>query len=438
MIDSQSGNRLVLPALRAFMGDWVYYITTMKMRDVAERVSEVKYIHDSDSMNDFIQRQLVSKHFEKIKLFLLNQPQRFFNTIVIGVYGGSPNWYELSVSSSEHLDQDDIPDEIEGVLGILVLSGEEDLFAIDGQHRVVGIKQALQESATLGNEEISAIFVPHSNDPLGMERTRRLFTRLNRYAKPVSALSKIALDEDDVIAIVTRRLLDQHEMLIDRVDTTAAGTNLKVSDTRHLTTAVALYKSLFDFLKMSEKELQDLYDDFGVNYFSGELVWNDFLSSRPDDQIVEWFYQKASDLYSALLESIPELREFTESDDENAALAYRNRETGGHLLFRPIGLQIILGVVRDLTKTGAVSSISEAIQRIAKLPLQLAEEPWVNLLWNIKARRMITTSENKKAASKLLFHLAGGDLSRIKSTPSALKTELAGLLATDETQIDFI
>jgi len=438
MTDTQPKNRLVLPALRAYMGDWIYYITTMKMRDVAERVSEVKHIHESDSLNDFIQRQLVSKHAEKIKQFLLHQPQRFFNTIVIGVYGGSPNWFELSISASEDLDEDDIPDDMEGILGILVLNGEEDLFAIDGQHRVVGIKQAVAESETLGNEEISAIFVPHSNDPIGMERTRRLFTRLNRYAKAVSPLSKIALDEDDVIAIVTRRLLDKHPMLIDKVDTTASGVNLNAANTKHLTTAVALYKSLNEFLHMSEEELKSLYDSLETSKTNVEFVWNEFVSTRPDDQVIEWFYQRSSDLYSALLAYIPELREFTDSEEENAAFKYRNREIGGHLLFRPVGLFMILRVIRELQKTGTASSINDAAEKISKVSFQLSDIPWSNLLWNVKAKRMITGPENTKAAYQLLFHLAGGDLKKIGSSYSALKTELAGLLSTEESKITFI
>ena len=96
--------------------------------------------------------------------------------------------------------------------GVLRLDGTQTLFAIDGQHRVEGIKQALEDNSELGREEVSVIFVAHRNDSDGMERTRRLFTTLNRYAKPVSKSEIVALDEDDIVAITTRELVEKHPL----------------------------------------------------------------------------------------------------------------------------------------------------------------------------------------------------------------------------------
>ena len=124
----------------------------------------------------------------------------------LGFYGGSPDWYELDIRTNHLFDAEALPRELDGVLGFLRLDGTETLFAIDGQHRVEGIKQALQENAELKREEVSIIFVAHRNDPSGMERTRRLFTTLNRYAKPVSKSEIVALDEDDILAIITREI----------------------------------------------------------------------------------------------------------------------------------------------------------------------------------------------------------------------------------------
>ena len=45
-----------------------------------------------------------------------------------------------------------------------------------------------------------------------MQRVRRLFSTLNRYAKPVSMRDIIALDEDDIIAIASRELIDNHPL----------------------------------------------------------------------------------------------------------------------------------------------------------------------------------------------------------------------------------
>ena len=54
-----------------------------------------------------------------------------------------------SVLSSEGL-----PRYVEGALGLLVLEGTERLFAIDGQHRVVGIREAVESDPDIGKEEM--------------------------------------------------------------------------------------------------------------------------------------------------------------------------------------------------------------------------------------------------------------------------------------------
>ena len=50
-------------------------------------------------------------------------------------------------------------------------------------------------------DEVSVIFVAHEATSQGLERTRRLFTTLNKTDRPVSKGDIIALDEDDVVAI---------------------------------------------------------------------------------------------------------------------------------------------------------------------------------------------------------------------------------------------
>ena len=183
---------LTIPALRAHMGDWVYYVTFLRMKQIAERISIAQEIHSSTVLKNMIQAQIVNRS-KQISDYLLNQPQRFFNALIVGVYGGSPKWYELSIDTNLHFDAESLPRNLEGTLGILRLDGTQTFFAIDGQHRVAGITQALQKNAELKREEVSVIFVAHRKDEDGMERTRRLFSTLNRYAKPVSKSEIIAL-----------------------------------------------------------------------------------------------------------------------------------------------------------------------------------------------------------------------------------------------------
>lgn len=102
----------------------------------------------------------------------------------MGTYGGSPTWYELAIKNDDD-ELESRPDYIEGTIGILKLNGSEVLFAIDGQHRVAGIIEAVDSKTELGDEEVCVIFLKgvtgehRMDDPEGFERTRRLFTKLN-------------------------------------------------------------------------------------------------------------------------------------------------------------------------------------------------------------------------------------------------------------------
>lgn len=80
---------LHLPTLRGRMGDWIYYVTILKFEDVAERVSMAFEIHKSRKLSEWIQRQLTNRTSD-ITAYLESQEQRFFNSLILGIYGGSP------------------------------------------------------------------------------------------------------------------------------------------------------------------------------------------------------------------------------------------------------------------------------------------------------------------------------------------------------------
>jgi len=405
-----------IPSLRARMGDWVYYIGLLRMEDIAERISIAEEIHSSKSLRDLLQRQLTDRSAE-ISKYLLSQQQRFFNAIVVGTYGGNPKWGELTISDKELIME--LPDYLEGTLGILTLEGTEKLFAIDGQHRVSGIRQAVEDDPLLLEEEVCVIFVSsvsqeyRSKDPEGFRRTRRLFSTLNRYAKPVGKKEIIALDEDDAIAIITRWLVEENPLFQDKISLKQTK-NIPVSDKTSFTSIVALYDVLDIYLK--------------------EKGWKYFKRFRPPEDRLKELYKKSSDLWKTLVGNFRCLKELQESSPaDELAGKYRNRN-GGHLLFRPIGLLILVKVLRQQIDSGL--ALDKAAKKLSKVPMEISENPWAGLLWDVKNRRMITAGENQKAAVRLLFYSVGGKLSALKSSKEELIKELSGLLNKEEDEIE--
>ena len=409
MPDQPQFEPLRVPGLRAHMGDWIYYITFLKLRDIAERISYVRDIHPSRVLEDLIQRELdESKHSWSIKQYLLHQSQRFFNGLVIGVYGGAPSWTELAISDVGDAILQPLPPYIRGALGVLTLSGAEQLFAIDGQHRVAGIKKALEVRKALGNEEICALFLAHQNDRQGIQRTRRLFTTLNRYAKPVSKMETIALDEDDVVAIVTRRLVEEHPLFRERVSR-QKGKAISKSDRRNVTSIVSLYDSLDIFFRTRPPR-----------------VWREVRKIRPSDAKIREYYKRAAKLWDTLTERVPELGIVAKSQpDEEFVGRYRNR-SGGHLAFRPVGLEMIVWTIRAFLDQG--KPFGKVTKAIARVPMNLAESPWAGLLWDPVNRRMTVAGENQRVARRLMFEGLGGDLKLVRTSRKQLREEWSGIV----------
>ena len=381
---------ILLPALRATMGDWIYYISAMSMNDVASRVSVVDDIHSSQSLKEWLQRGLTSNSM-KITEYLITQQQRLFNAIVVGTYGGSPEWHDISVAGQG---ASGTLDDVEGRMGLLELRGDEKLFAIDGQHRVAGIKEAIRREPALKEEMVCTIFVKgvianeRESDPEGYQRTRRLFSTLNRYAKAVRKRDIIALDEDDVIAIVTRRLLEEHPLLVDKVEM-GTSNSIRVTDEVHLTTLVTLY------------------DVMDVVLRDRRRGWNDHKRWRPQEVDVEKFYRRAEEYWGALCRVFVSLREFRDSRPENKVAGKYRTQRGGNLLFRPVGMMLIGRVVVDLCSSEHMS-LDEAIAAVGQTPTNVAEPPWVGLLMGRYQQAHVDNKGKSESCSAVALSRARG------------------------------
>ena len=399
-------NELFLPALRAKMGDWTYYITSMTLAELVERVDTASVVHQSDTLDELIQRSLTPRA-RHIADYLISQPQRLFGTLVVGVYGGEPEWIEVAIHEPSR-PWPDSDERLDGTIGLLRLSGSEELFALDGQHRVVGTRRALKADPSLGDEEVAVIFVGHSTDQAGLERTRRLFSTLNRYAKPVSKGEIIALDEDDAAAIVTRRLVAGHPLFKDRV---AVGKTkaIHVSDGINFTSIIALYDCVGMIIRMWPQ-------------------WNkNYKKIRPSEATLNDLTHYCERYWNLVVGTHEALQVYIRTPKKaNPALAYRDRR-GGHLLFRPIGILAHTSTAMSLcTREGA--DLPTAIRHLAEVPMELNQSPWLELLWDSQNERMITSPEAQRVARWLMYYAVGGRLEYLRTDENQLRQELAGLL----------
>ena len=382
---------IVLPALRGVMGDWVYYCCLMNLGELSSRVQYAEEIHNNKALSDMIQRQLKKGRSAEIAAYLKNQPERFFNSLVIATYGGQPNWHELSNvrSKADHEDLKELQEDTIASVGFLTLRGDENLFALDGQHRLAGIKKAVKEGLDDDPyDDVSVIFVEHEKSSHGLERTRRLFTTLNKTARPVSKGDIIALDEDDVMAICVRRLIERTELFSGRNIAAVASNNMPVSNTTSLTTIGNLYDVLTILFTNARSSLQARRPNL--------------QRIRPSDEKLDEYFIFAQDLFTHLRGSFEELETFFSAQDTISVVQEYRGAHGGKALFRPLGLELFTRIIARLTKD---MSLEKAVEMAALLPRNLDQPPLEWLMWDSNKNTII--NGHKVTLREVLLYMLG-------------------------------
>ena len=369
--------KLYLPSLRGIIGDWVYYPTLMKLKDIAERVKIAEEIYQSKILSEMVQSVIKRKRGKEIRDYLIKQEQRFFNSLIVAVYDGDPTWYNLThiksnnrFESTNQLNVEEIPEDVVAGIGILSLNGEEKLFTLDGQHRLIGIKEAVAESPHLGEDELSIIFIAHRTDLDGMERTRRLFTALNKNAVRVSKGEIIALDEDDTIAITVRRLVTENPMFMEDRILNNTTDNVPRSNKTCLTTIGNLY----DLLEILFTKVYVLSEKKTFKDRKDELT-----KMRQPDHILDEYHQNACDYFKRLTNSFSALQEFVNTPDNPTVVKKYRHPEGGSVLFRPIGLKVLTEIIAELARK---YPLSKCFKMISKLPTDLTEIPYNGIIWH--------------------------------------------------------
>ncbi|MBV6863107.1 MULTISPECIES: DGQHR domain-containing protein [Xanthomonas] len=378
---------LFVPALRAAFGDWIYYSCVMPLGELAARVSYAEEIHEDKALSGLIQRSLEGTRATHISEYLEKTEQRFFNSLVVATYGERPKWLEVGNFNEQSEDRilDRIDPQERDVFGYLALSGREKIFAVDGQHRLAGVKRAVSQGLDFGTERISVLFVAHNEAQ--RQRTRRLFTTLNKTARPVKKLDIIALDEDDTMAIVTRRLVESNEWFKSPKIAVISSVSLPVTNRSALTTIANLY----DVLKLVFKFKEGKKSDRILRFY------------RPKDKALTEFEEYAVGYFTALQNAFPPVKELFRAKEAGPVTQKYRGPHGGHLLFRPAGLEAFTQVAVEYSLKHHCA-LSEAVDVLKEIPTDLSARPYRDVLWDPTKKTMI--SKGKPLAKDLLRYMA--------------------------------
>lgn len=381
---------LLIPGLRGNFGSWTYYSCLMPLGEINRRVDYATKIHTQNKpLSDMIQRSLEGNRADNIAGYIKTNPDRFFSALVIAVYGGSPDWLEVgNFKATDHAEAvKEISQQAKDSIGFLRLTGSEEMFAVDGQHRVAGIRRAIENDVDVDDELLPVLLIGHRTTVAGMERTRRLFTTLNKLAVPVKKSDIIALDEDDAMAITVRRLVEDHPKFLDPRIAISTAQQIPSSNSISLTTIGNLY----DLLKLLFMYSENVNRDTKLRF------------NRPTDTKLAGYHKVAIDFFAALEEASPPFKSYFSQQVPTIDSSLRS-SAGGHLLFRPIGLEVVTRAAIEISREQNIT-INKAAQYFSILPMQLTAAPFEGVIWD--SNRNVVITRGKLLAVRLAAYMLG-------------------------------
>lgn len=378
--------------VRGQMGSTLYYLATMRAQQLTGMVRPAQEMTDTWStwgVEDRLQREISFKRVrDQIVPYLANAKDRFFGSMIVLAY--DPDVFEFE--PLEALSRD-LPAAYQGsasMMGFLTIKGGN-LIMLDGQHRLVAFREVVQGNANgeftddVPNDEVSVIFIDHESD----EKTRRIFNRVNRYAKKTSTGDNIITSEDDGIAIVTRWLLRPGEPLGLEI-----GGDLLVN-----------WRS--NTLSVRSKQLSTISAVYEINQeilaYDGRAHFTEISTvNRPSDSDLDSAYSTLTFWWNTVLEKVDPLRYALENPDEIVDM--RRPGSPNSLLFKPVGQVVLFKGLIGAVKKGMVLDVATC--RANLIDWKIGADRWRGTVVN-HSGRMSTGKAAKTLASNLLTYMLG-------------------------------
>ena len=432
---------ITYPALRMSMGSWTYFSVRMTMREAAGRIVLATNFKEATALDDMLQRIW---DFDRSKGAMTNylrvRDDRFYGSLIVAPIGKSPKFVGVK-ANEDTVKEYDISEDANDSIGFVTLDKDTDYYVLDGQHRLGSIKHVIDNDElgpTFGDEEINVIFVVDEadNEKERNIKYRRLFTSLNRYAKPTDKTTNIIMEEDDAYALLTRRLVEEHKVFGSGTGDKAARSNTRVNvKTKNLNETSPHFTSLATLYGITKQMLA--IPEFPDINPAGPLG----LLQRPSEEQLDVWYSELSLLWDVIGESFPliftdllKLRAKNSKNDKEFPLAYlypRIQEN--------IWIPLIRKYVLENADFGDKDQYLEAVEPLTKINWDLRTTPWNPLILGKNDptdpdAELIILDDEKPARDKVMkdviYHLTGfyeyedEDLLNLKGNLYSLATQL--------------
>lgn len=382
--------------MRATLGSTTYFILSMKALDLVKNSTIPKEIKDWDdlSVEERYQRDInYTRVRRQIAPYMAREKDRFFGAIILAAWNLAEDtaFEPLSDVVKAHLPN--LYRTAGADIGFLTFSGGELLVPLDGQHRLKAIQFAIEgkdeknrdldltPSTDLAEEDVTVILVPYERN-----KARQIFTHVNRYARPTTTGQNIITDDDDVFAVITRRVAN--DVIGGRLAKYTSNT-LNVNDPEFTTLSI----------------LYNCNKDIVAKHFPVGKVTTTKL---PEPSLQKLFAEKCFAVWEWLVDGI-EIFSLALQDKEESGDDGRKKMRKENLLGKPVAQECLVRAFVRLTLPPTNMSYADACENLNRLPWALTEEnlaTWDQVLWSGGLNGKILT-KNRTLAARLIGHLAG-------------------------------
>ncbi|MBC8551648.1 MAG: DGQHR domain-containing protein [Candidatus Brocadiales bacterium] len=387
----------VYPAMRGKFGTTEYYIVTMKAGDVQNKLVIPREMPDWEDMEleERFQREInYTRVKQHIAPYLANDEDRFFGSLIVDVINPENMDFEEMQNLSPKVPK--LYQTAAQAFGFLTLSGEEMLVPLDGQHRLAAIKFALtgkdeksqnidgiDPNTSLATDDVMLILVKH--DPI---KARKIFNKVNRYAKATSKAENLVTADDDIVAVITREHVANH-LIGGRLVNYSS--NTLSAKTECFTTLATLYESTKRILediygKVSDQALpdaatQNLYKDTALTF------WSTLLSGV--------------NIFTAAL---------SDAGDGGDNVRIDIRKT--NLLGKPVAQLALVYAASRLAiaeeSNGKRLSLEEIVDRLNEIDWSMDNPMWQHILMN--AGKVVSGKQSVNFAARFIAYYLGEPL----------------------------
>ncbi len=388
-------------AIKGKFGDTEYFLLAMKAEQLVEKahIPATTLEWKDMSLEEREQRDINYNRIKKqIVPYLQKDKSRFFGALILTAQNLKTTNFEPLNKFAAELPK--LYEEEAHQVGFLTLKGNEILVPLDGEHRLIAIQMAISgqdekgkkidggPDFTLADEDVTIILVPYDK-----MKARKIFTKVNRYAKPTSKGQNLVTDDEDIIAILARYIAnkiigaDLVNYKSNTLSKVANRNNRRPSDARYFTTLATIADCNEAILNV--------------------VVGGKIDRTKPvEDADKDFYIKEVQEVWDFLVKNIElladALRDKSETGDQRRIEIRRN-----YLLGKPIvQLCLVKAFMRLITKDGMEKS--QATAKLNKIDWRNDVPVWNRLL--ISGGKV--QKQNKELAVDIICYMAGEGLDK--------------------------